>query len=236
MIRDAVMALQRNISALVLYIGLTTAYYVLKIIGEQSYIAHFEVNPQEGLPRNYLFISGIVTAAVFALAQAIAFTRLSQDLDRPFWKVNTIGEGMRRFFAPWFLLNMVSVGLLLSSALLPEENDFRGALQMIWLLWAASYLPFGATVMFYGHFGKQEIRQTLSTVSHELPSYILLMFIAFCAIVLVLSLGGSGMPLWAKPGLSIVDGYMDCLLFAATWFVCRRHRDTQSEQDDDFGF
>ncbi len=236
MIRDSLEALQRNLSTLALYIGITTAYYLLKTVGEQFLVNTYKLDSLTSLPQAYIFCSGIVTAALYASIQAVAFTRFGQDLDRPYWKVASGREGFTRFFAMWFLLNLSSMALLVGSAMLPLTESSRAFVQLLWLFWAACYPSIGATIMFYGHLGGEEIRQALTTIGQRFSSYVLIFFLAFCAIILVLFLAESGMPLWAKPGLSILDGYMDCFIFACSWYICRIHRDTQDEHDDEFPY
>ena len=236
MIRDAFAALQRNYPALLLYIGITTGFYALKLAGETYLLEHYKADTLTGLSQSYLFLSGLVTAALYAVAQAIAFSKLGQDLDRPFWKVDSAKEALIRFFGLWFLLDLINLTLLIFTAVVPVDDGTRATLQVFWLMWAAFYVPLGATIMFYGHLRKEELKETLSTICHQLPSYFIISFFAFCVIVLVLSLSDSDIPLWSKPGLSIVDGYMKCFIFACTWYICRIHRDRQDDQEDDFDF
>ena len=39
---------------------------------------------------------------------------------------------------------------------------------------------------------------------------------------------------WLRPVVDVVSSYFDCVIFAATWQVCRLDRDTPSESDFEF--
>ena len=232
MLKEGFSALQRNYKPLLMYLAVTVSYFTLKLAVEYFLKDQLDAEAAENFARWYFFGSGVLTAGVYAFAQSAAFSLLGEELDRPFWKIHGVWEGVKRFFGLWMLLDLLNLTSLIFVSVLPADEASLGMLQFLWLGGSSCIVPFGATVMFYGKVGKEEITEAFTTISRQIPSYFIMVMVTLGTASLVLSIEAIGIPIWIKPALPIVDGYVDCLIFACVWHVCRIQRETQDDIDD----
>lgn len=233
--KDAFDAIQRNYLALAIYAGSLVAFSVIMMLLRDFVV--YPVDDAEPIPL-YDLSSLVVTAVIYALIQSVAFGRLGREMDRPFWKIETDGEAIRRFFTLWFILDLANFAAIhLISTLVERQGALSSAVSLVylWMVAAACIVPVGAAIMFHGRAGPQELGAALGTLVGEFPRALLIVIMALMILVLVLGLQES-IPDWAMPMLVIVDAYADFFIFASTWLLCMNHRDREEDNDTDFEF
>lgn len=189
------------------------------------------------IEHGYPFASDVLIAAGYAFAMCIVFGRIGREIDRPFWKIDSDWEVLRRFFNLWFILVLISILVIgLVGQFLEASTEEGQILFFIWLFGNSFLIQFGGAIMFYGHCRKEEIAQAMSTLMHQLPLTLLAALVSFFFNILVINiLAEQILPKWGTPAVDIIDGYGTCVVFAFTWLICMRHRDDESE-DEDFDF
>lgn len=233
--KDAFEAIQRNYVALAIYAGSLVAFSLIMMLLRDFVV--YPVEDAEPIPL-YDLSSLIVTAVLYALVQSVAFARLGREMDRPFWKIETDGEAIRRFFMLWFVLDLANFAAIhLINFLVESQGVLSSAVSLfyLWMVAAACIVPIGAAVMFHGRAGPQEVGAGLSALVGEFPRTLLIVVMALMILVLALGLQ-EVIPDWAMPMLVVVDAYADFFIFASTWLLCMTHRDREEDDDPDFDF
>lgn len=236
MIKEAFAAVQRNRRSLLLYVAIIFGLHSVKLLCDYflGQVAEAEIPPT--VEHAYAFVSDIVAAAVYAVAQCTAFARIGREMDRPFWKIEGDGEALRRFFKLWFLLDLAGILLLRIVDGYASELDGESisvVLFFFWIIIAVLLVPFGASVMFYGQVGKEEVLRAATTLIDQLPRTMLVLLMGYVIASIVIGIQMAGiLPPWATPSLAILDGFGDCLIFCAVWLICIYHRDEDAEGPD----
>ncbi len=237
MVSEAFASVQRNYRALILYLVATIGITSLTLAFDTLIIDPRRDTLDVVYLRTYDFLADIVTAVVYALTQAIVFSMMGAEIDRPLWKVSGVRESVRKFFSLWLILMLVNIAL----GRFTERADESGypavayVLSSCWLVWLVIVVPLGSAIMFYGRAGLQEIRLAQNTFARQFPRTLVVFFIALAIIVLFQTVLSYDLPKWTRPFLGMIDGYGDCLLFSCTWILCMLHRDEDGE-DIDFDF
>ena len=238
-VRAAVQALQRNYAPLLFYIGVGFAVYSARLAFDALVIAPRSEDLAENAIRMYSIAVDIAAVAIVAMAQTLAFSRIGREIDTPMWRVEGDRDAIRLFYPLWLLLGLLNIAALRLLGVVVagmEEEPVRFVLEMAWLTGAVLLVPFGASIMFYGRVGRQEVGEAVSTMLRQFPHIFLIAIIGIFAAMFLIGLQPD-LPLWARPALAIADGYVDCLLFASMWIVCIYHRDDYDHpDDDDFNF
>jgi hypothetical protein len=185
----------------------------------------------------------LVHAAAYALVTAVCFARMGANIDRPLWKCKNDAEALRRFFMPWFILNLFSLTLLdAQNSLSQGENG--GIQLLIFFLLFVTTLPVGACVMYGGGLDWNILIELLRPFWRLFPLTLQAMLLLALEFFLLLSglvfhhnhpsLEGAW---WFYPALNLPLAYMDCLAFALMWRVCMIHRDLPPpDTSDDYDF
>lgn len=237
MVSEAFAAVQRNYRALILYLVATIGITSITLAIDTLIIDPRRDTLDVVYLRTFDFSADIVTAVVFALAQAIVFSKMGAEIDRPLWKISGVSESIRKFFSLWFILMLVNIAL----ARFTERADESGypavayVLSSCWLVWLVIVVPLGSAIMFYGRPGLKEIRMAQETFARQFPRTLVVFLMALVIIVLFQALLSYDFPKWTRPFLGMIDGYGDCLLFSCTWILCMLHRDDDGD-DIDFDF
>lgn len=232
--RAAFQGLQRNAGVLLFYLGVNVATYSARML-----IGSLVIGPrQEELSENavllYFLLSEIVTVAIIAFAQTIAFSRMGREIDRPMWRIADDREAMRRFYQMWVLLGLANVVFMQSQALITtNSSDPSTLLTLAFMTMAVSVLLllFGTSVMFYGRFAKDEVLEAISTLMHQFPRTLLLTVIGLFFMMFFVSLQLE-VPDWARVILAVAGAYIECFLFVCMWLICMYDRDDVSRPDD----
>ena len=223
--------LKSSPKAVILYSGLIVLYAVIKVYGESIYLPDKKEMDLDDFPKNYLLLSGIITAIYFAIAQAIAFPIFGREIDKPLWKIPPTLVNFFKFFSFWFALHLLSLmlRLLIFQSDLVFEEQFN--LYMTWLMFTTTILPLGATVMFYGDTSWTGIKQSLTTMFGQFPYYLGVCIITFFIYIYIHEIYPS-LPNYALPIIELIGALIDCIIFAYCWEVCKKHRDELENMDD----
>jgi hypothetical protein len=235
MLRIAMETVQLHVRALVLFLLITTLYFSAKLIVESQFVELVDFDANENQANIYVVVSSVLTAAIYAVAQSLAFSTFGREIEKPFWKVGTQRDALIRFFPLWMFLNLVNLLLLNSIPIFSSSSSNPNSLVLLWLVFSSTIIPMGATIMFYGNWGKEEIQLALSTFGHQLPRYFFICLFGFIVSNFLLSVIDE-VPIYVRPFLVIVEGYFKCVIFVYAWFICRAHREMLEQSDDDFDF
>ncbi|MCC6144911.1 MAG: hypothetical protein IT368_13985, partial [Candidatus Hydrogenedentes bacterium] len=105
LLNDALMALRRNYQLVLAFLVVALLLSVgNKQLGQVLGLDQENLPPLAGLLG---IVLSLATLAVYSATCAIIFARLGKDMDRPIWKCADDSEALRRYFEPWFLLNLV---------------------------------------------------------------------------------------------------------------------------------
>ena len=241
LLRGAFGAVHRNPGPLLLYLGITVPFSLACLL-----LFHFlEPAVEETEPGDFLnlleFLIDLAGGAVSAIAASIAFSRLGRELDKPLWKVRDDRQALRRFFIPWLILflganALLGINELLISAASPETY-------LLWYLLSAGLvfmclIPIGGCIMFSGDFHWRRLGDILSPLARQFRFALLFFYLGFMASItlsyIALALRLEGAALYGIPVVEILDGYLECAVFAGIWEICRIDRNAPPEADIDF--
>ncbi|MCC6697397.1 MAG: hypothetical protein IT365_17335 [Candidatus Hydrogenedentes bacterium] len=247
LVRDAAEAVQRNLSSFALYMGVLIAANAVPTL--VSLPLRSSDPSSASLTLQLLDVALlIVMIHVFALAQAVVFSRLGREIDRPLWKVRDDREALRRFFVLWAVVNLVLYGILHLANVdygNGEMHSINYVLALATLAVALCAVPFGACMMFTGSARFRLLGESLAPLAKQpgktavvigITLFQFLLFIVFSQA----AVGGEGQEtpilkeLLIASASAVVQAYLDCLAFAATWLLCMTDRDTVDEIDLDF--
>jgi hypothetical protein len=231
MFSAALAHVQRNYVALLIYAGITAGFYAAKLAVESWLITDITPNDLDAIGKIYLIVSGLVSAAVYAVAQTVVFSKMGEDIERPIWKASSIPSPFLRFWSFWFTINLLNISSLLIIAVVPMEASARDSLQLFWLFGQTILVPFGAATMYFGNTTTNEMRLASHTLIAQLPHVALICFISLSVEVTLIGMQG-GLPTPALPALAVIDSYAACFIFAYTWEICRKHREEEENADD----
>jgi hypothetical protein len=245
-IQAAFASVNRNLGAAALYIGVVIAAHMAFLAGG---IALGYKPPAEGevVPfhiQAYHLVGQILLAGIVAAAQAVAFSRMGKEIDRPLWRVANDRDALRRFFQLWLTLNLLMV-VLEQLATLAGGNGWGPLLQLILLLYMLFFVllvPVGACIMFSGAVVRKELVRNLAPLGEQLPRTLLLILFGVIQFGFLLWLGGyrhahrddTGTFMAVAAIVGVAAAYVDCLVFAGAWHMCIEHRN--ADQDVDFDF
>lgn len=235
MFKNALAHVQHCYKAFFIYAGIVGGYVAIKVLAESYYLENKGAGDIESLSTLYLVASGLITTGVFSIGQALAFLRLGREIDKPFWKIESNFSTFIRFFSFWFTLNLITLTLQLLIIVPEIPADTKESLFICWLLFITTVIPFGATVMFYGIPGREEMAQACSTMIAQLPYYCAIFICTFFLYFYLIQIQASGLPDLALPLLEIIFVYIECVVFAFCWELCKKQRD-ELEHPDDFDF
>lgn len=226
---EAIRAVQRNLSALALYIALTVGCSTLKLLCDTLYRETLQGISEKSV-RIYDLGAGLAVAACFALAQTVAFARMGKEIDRPLWKISGAREALARFFPLWLVLNLLNLAVLRLWVRALEADPTSGlasALLLMLSLATMFQVPVGACLMFArcGHWS--ELPESLAPLARQFPKVLIFLFLNFVQLVLALdhiqriaANPASRLILWLSPALDVFLAYCDCLVFAGIWLIC----------------
>ncbi len=237
MIREGYESIQRNWIALLQYLAIVLPFHIANLAAGQFIVSRQSASDPLTLSL-FEFGADIAVAAGYALAQSIVFARIGADLDRPFWKHAGVTDALRRFFLLWFLLDLASISL--GKVIVPLGEEVGGGSEVIalltWVVLSGAVVPFGACVMFYGKTARHEMGEALNTIVMQLPRLLPVLLLAWGVSFFLFAIISEGaLPIWQYPLLTVIASYVDCIVFASTWLICRIHRDEEpGDQDFDF--
>lgn len=237
-------AMRRNAATVALYTVAVVGFNTI-IIGLNLFLeAPLKEESHANLARIYTIVTSLFLTMVFSLAQAMAFSRLGADIDRPLWRISGSREAIRRFFQLWFILNLFVMAVSYLRAVVPDSPTGEAFATLIFLLTVALIvvcIPMGACIMFRGPLTWGEGTRSFSPLLHELPHTLLLLFLSALSIVLDLYYHGVAESISQKwvtvliaPLFAVPSALLECLVFAGTFLICMTHRERGEDTDLDF--
>ncbi len=235
---DAFRAVLRSPRALALYIALAMGVVSLKLAIMYALTGGGDMPDDPEMPvRLVELVTDLVLAGTWAFAQTVAFSWLGQDLDRPLWRIKGIRDAMARFFYLWLMLDLLIIvfstiaGKLLEADITSPMGQF---MLLLFMTMQVIAIPIGAAIMFHGELKWRELGQSLAPLGRQF--FATFMVVAFSACILVallfIVLPATADRLWMRPLIEIPSGFTECMVFAATWFICIMDREAEPEGDD----
>lgn len=231
MFSAALSHVQRNYVALLIYAAITAGFIAIGTAVETWVLTDHSLEDSDGLGKLYIVLNSLTLAAILAIAQTIAFTRMATEIERPVWKASSIPGSFMRFWSFWFTLDLIQFSMFVVIAVFPMEPSGAQSLFTLWLCGRSILVPFGAATMFLGNTTRVEMRLAGVILVAQLPYVALICFIRFFVDVTLISME-SGLPVFATPALQIIHSYVACFAFAYTWEICRKHREEEENMDD----
>jgi len=190
----------------------------------------------------------VVLSALSALMQTIIFSRIGREIDRPLWKVRDDREALQRFYMMWFEMNLiVNTVLWLSNVYLGSEmlQALNLMMFMLGLFGVIVLVPFGSALMFHGRFSWSTLSEGLAPIGKRFMQVAPVFLLTFLQVIILIGVSISSNPEAGElrstasrfATSAMFNGaiaYLDCVVFAAVWLVCKEDRDSPDELDLDF--
>jgi hypothetical protein len=161
---DAVEAVQRNLYALALYVAVTVGFSIAGQIANYALGGPPEEAYASGAWTAYLLGLDAVFLVAIGLAQAVVFSRLGKDIDRPLWKITGNAEAVKRYFLLWLALNAAATALdrvALWSHTVLGNDALTATLALFHAVVIVVHIPIGAAIMFLGPFEWRKLPECL---------------------------------------------------------------------------
>ncbi len=171
-----------------------------------------------------------------SLCAAAFFSMIGRRVDRPLWKCAGWQDGVRRFFLPWFIINLCQL-MVIDMMLKLGEAGMQSALPSLFMLdlaLQAFCLPVGVCIMYWGRLDWGQLPSALEPIYGQFLLTIPVLFIGLGQWILI-DLRSAMIP--TDTGLDILwmglyDAVLDCITcfaFIMMWRVCMLHRDRSME-------
>jgi hypothetical protein len=237
---EAFRAVFRNARATSLYVSVALLSSIARL-GVTHALTGGEVPEDPGMKLRLAMLGmDVGLAAAWAFAQAVAFSWMAQDMDRPLWRVDGIPSALVRFFPMWFALNLLiltcgnAAGRLLAS---DADNPFGQSLLLMFMMLQVIGIPICAAIMFHGKLVWSELAESLAPLGRQFMATTIVVVFAGCMLVLFLFvlLPATEEPAALRPLIQIPGGIAECVVFAGAFLICIMDRNAES-QGDDFDF
>jgi len=245
LLAQAVAAVRQNPSAFLVYLGITVAVTLVQVLSGGLIGKPSSEDLDENLwLRAYAFINYLATAAAYAAASSIGFARLGKEIDRPLWKISGDWDALRRFFVLWFflILTLIATSRLLEWTAGPSPESPPSAFPLLlYFVFAAALVPFGACVMFYGTLDWTKLGEILAPLKRQFAAafgaFLFAGFQSFYVFLLsgLAELGKEADAFrWYLIPIEVIDAACTFIVFAWTWLICIADRNQGGERDVDF--
>lgn len=182
----------------------------------------------------------LLYAAAISVLYAVLFATLGRAIDRPLWKCEVPIEAVRRFFMPWFILNLVMT-LLINVQGNASSRDVSDAIEILQFLLGPFIIPLGACVMHRGALNWEEIGPTLAPIGRQLRLFIAVLWLGmllyfFQQIAAELLPGGPDALAQRVVAAALADipiWLIEAVIFCMAWRICMLDRDAGPATADD---
>jgi len=185
----------------------------------------------------------VAFAALAATFQAGVFAFLGRELDKPLWKCEDTREAVRRFFMPWFTINLIAYAILMGEVRAAEaESEGLFLLSELGLMVVYMLaIPVGACVMFYGRFRWSEVPAALTPLAAQARLTIGIALVGMLgylchAFYLECLVRGYWTPILGPALIQMPFTAIELVQFAAAWELCRLNRDAGVKGMDPYDF
>jgi hypothetical protein len=241
--KEAIQAVERNIAAIGIYVAILVALSLANLL----YLLVFGTSgTAEPTQQQLLFgtIFDVIFALIAAIAQTLAFSRIGKDIDRPLWKVSGDREALQRYFVIWAVIGIFTVAVYRVLSMLGgflDNDEFKLFALLVYIGMSSLATPIGACLMFARKPPLQEAPHALIPLMEQLPYTLLIATGNFAWFFFSIF---EGAQLFEDPSstrlqiiflaMSIVTVFIDCVVFALVWLMCKDHRDNAGEDDFEF--
>ncbi len=237
-LRSGFQAVKEQIGTCWLYAAFAVTASVLTVVEGYLLEPYTAVKPAPVWTELVDVAVNILRMAIYATGQAIAFSRFGKKLDAPVWRMESDWAAVRAFFSLWFAIDLVCIVLWMFAARLAsaEAGPAPAALAFFAILgYAAAMTPIGACIMFVRPRTWQEAGRSLRPLANQAPAALIILFFSFASsFFLHLLAEDLSKVRWALPAADLAAAYFDCVVFAATWFLCRTDREQGDRLDIEF--
>jgi len=238
LIRDAVNAVQKNLEALGIYIGITLTVSVVSTFANSRMGAPPENPYADPNLVMYEVVLNLFLVFAAALAQSIAFARLGKDIDRPLWKISGDLEAIKKYLPLWAGLNAIVILIQVLTGWSISTfggSPASGFLFIATVLAMILYIPAGAALMFIRTPEWTHLPEAVRPLFRQFPKTLVILALTGVLYLLQISLiaGTEDQP-WLRPLVDIAFAYFDCVIFSAVWLVFMYDRQAPEEVDLDF--
>ena len=192
-------------------------------------------SPPSWLPA-FRMLSLLWLAAGAAVCAAAFFSLIGRRVDRPLWRCAGWQDGVRRFFLPWFILNLCQI-MVIDMMVKAGETEMQSILPTLFmmdLVLQALCIPLGTCIMYWGRLDWRRLPSALAPIYGQFLLVIPVFFIALAQWILI---DARGAIIPAETGLNILwlglyDAVLDaitCFAFIMMWRVCMLQRDRSME-------
>ena len=237
LLRLAVRGVQQSVSAVFIYWAVTLPVATLIAASLWWWRSDAPVDVIDSNTLLFAFITNIVKVSASAVAASLAFSNIGREIDKPIWKGPRGIDAIRRFGPIWFVLYMIPLLvhlLFLVIAMWSGETGYAAQGMLFFLILAGFIIPVGACFVFTGGFVRSEIAELLKPLGRNLSATLLLILFSIFAFGFLSFLqtpkGPLSIPFYVA--ITAIDGYVECLIFAAFWELCRFDRDHPASEDD----
>jgi len=237
--RAGLQAVSRNARLVIAYIAVS----IVLALASGGVDSLFLTGPLEGvhetIKRCVDLGVRIWDSAAYAALNAIVFSMLGADIDRPLWRYHGWRDALRRFFTPWFLLALTYILIFRIIIWLGIDHPAAQFLLTLACIFFTLHIPVGIAIMHQGKFEWRYFLEAVTPLAAQLPRMIIPIIAALYLFLMAFVSGGATRPdaegslewLWRSALLQVVGGAFVCAIAATTWCVLMLHRD---EADDDF--
>jgi hypothetical protein len=235
LIRDAVNAVQKNLDALGIYLGIT----LLASVAATSANLWMGAPPENPYadPNLIAYEVALNLFLIFswAFAQSIAFARLGKSIDRPLWKISGDFEAVKRYFPLWAGLNAIVILVQVLTGWTIATFGASGLLLILMVVAVIFCIPMGAALMFLRTPEWAHLPEAVRPLFRQFPKTLVVLALAgFLFFVQIFLIGGTEDRPWLLPLIDIAFAYFDCVIFSAVWLICMYDRQAPEEVDLDF--
>jgi len=237
--RAGIQAINRNLRVVAVYIAVSIALTLASGGVETLFLSGPLQGVDDTVKRLVDVVKLIFSAAAYASLNAIAFSIIGADIDRPLWRYHGWRDALKRFFTPWFLLALTYILIFRLIIWLGIDHTASQFLLTFACIFFTLHLPVGVAIMHQGRFEWRYLVDAVTPLIIQLPRMIIPILAALYLFFFAFFNSGNVRPdeegtlgwLWRAPLLEVVAGLIVCGIVTTTWCTLLLHRD---EADDDF--
>lgn len=243
LLRDAFQSLRRNHISVLAYLAGSVAILTAYRVPFRALADYLVEDPPPPWVAIVTLGANILLAAAMSALQALIFSQIGKEIDRPLWKCSGPRDALQRFFVPWFILNLLAMMLLNLEARAGQADNLEAMLLLKFgfLLLCVLFFPVGACVMHAGRLNWQEFPENLLPIVRVFPSMLFVFLLGGAQFICYFAISEL-LPAPLKDSLSLITlmdviiAFLECLTFAAMWRVCMIYRDMAPEDTDYFNW
>ena len=248
LLSEAEQALMRNWRTVLVYLSVSIAVITANNV---VMLALNDALPESATAKPLWYVLSslgmdLALVTIISSLQAIAFSVIGEEMDRPLWKCNGWQDSLKRFFTFWFILNLLFVTSSSLVASVPEsmQMDVLAVVGLFRYGLIIFGVPVGVCIMHGGGLHWHNLPAMLAPFVHLFQMTFVALSLGFaqCIVIEVALLSASEALLktpWYWSFVNIPLVLLECPAFATMWLVCIHYRTIEPEldqDDDDYDF